>query len=577
MVTNFTGGKSMHSVLLTTGNIIQSVRGNVGSGSVTLMAEIPTYKFPMATRGLTEKEAKQRGAFLNRRLYHKCLSIAFESLRKFHPSRSPDCPRELMVDARGYLRVCFPNLMIWCADLEEQNDILCLARGSSPKSEARHHTLDAPRGTNQARTGESILKTIRAIRRAVGPDASVWTFGAAAKDEGLNGVEEPFWRELYGDFCRILSIEALHTFDKGWYDHVFDWISRTISSGHLDARLMAQPHVSGYRNFWRGIIHLSQFSGREHRDLRRHILPAITGHIKATPAVLKTVRASLDFIQKAQYRLHTSQSLAAMSLDLKTFEANRSVFIKNGGRQLPHFRIPKLELWRWVEEDIRRFGGLAHGDASFVERMHIDFFKRPFQRTSRGPTYRAEVLKKSILAESMALFTGYLSLVTAENDPQVYSDLHRLKLGPELTDSSAVLRDSFGLAKKPLPVALERLVEALSPDLGKDGGDLISALVRKFCHGEDGMNRRVKTTVHRRAEVPRYLSKLNIWTCFRLSLLSPNECYPSQLRLVRCRPPLDKRGSQYDTVLVDADNQFTDMRRKPSIFVLTHLHRYTAD
>ena len=189
----------------------------------------------------------------------------------------------------------------------------------------------------QHRTGDSIIKEIQRIRSQF-PDADTWQFTCKAKESGLAGAEELCWEGLHVDICRIVCPDNLHGLHKFLYDHLMTWLTNTIGESELDRRFMAQPHIVGARNFDAGISHISQWSGKGHRDLERHIVPVIANAGGISPGIMKATRALLDFIYIAQFPLHSDMSLNALQADLSTFHNNKNAFIANGSRAGTSYR-----------------------------------------------------------------------------------------------------------------------------------------------------------------------------------------------------------------------------------------------
>jgi hypothetical protein len=121
------------------------------------------------------------------------LKKVLEPLRAFQPSANHSCLYPA-IDAKGYQRECFPVLMAWIADLEEQWVILGLAKNSCPKCCARYEQLDDAH-LCETRTGQQILGVLHRLRDEL-PDASSLQFMREAKKEGLSGVEELCWEGL---------------------------------------------------------------------------------------------------------------------------------------------------------------------------------------------------------------------------------------------------------------------------------------------------------------------------------------------------------------------------------------------
>jgi hypothetical protein len=93
-----------------------------------------------------------------------------------------------------------------------------------------------------------------------------------------------------------------------------------------------QP-LSGMRHFKDGISHLSQWSGRDDKELMKVLLVAIAGAPKIDRAVMRCMRSLHDFIYLAQYRSHSTTTLEYLEQSLKIFHSLKWIFVTNGARR----------------------------------------------------------------------------------------------------------------------------------------------------------------------------------------------------------------------------------------------------
>lgn len=335
---------------------------------------------------------------LKAQMFHACMYAVLEPLRNVHV--------KTIVDPTGAKRRCTAVLMAWIADLEEQYLIAALSKNNCPTCEAGYHDLGHNCPKNP-RTGDSILKTLRELRELY-PEHNTWEFVKEAKKYGLSGVERPCWEGLPGDICRIISVDLLHGVHKMFVDHVVPWISATTGEEELDLRLMAQPHRVGNRNFGGGISKISQWSGRENRDLERHILAAIAGDENLTPRMMRAIRALLDFIYKAQFPVHNDKSLNSMQSDLKVFWDNANAFLDNGARLQQHFNIPKLHNLHHYLKNIQHLGSADNYSTEIGETLHMSMCKAAYRSTNRK-SYSEQIIRYLRRQESIHIYKAYLA------------------------------------------------------------------------------------------------------------------------------------------------------------------------
>jgi len=562
----------MHAVYLSLGNISKGERKAISNGAWILLAEIPSNGFGK-TKFETKVKTKKMPGLLKHQRFHKCLAKVLEPLHTFQPSADRSCLYPA-IDAEGYRRECFPVLMAWIADLEEQWDILGLAKNSCPKCRARHGQLDHA-CLCETRTGQQILGVLRQIGDKF-PDASSFQFMREAKKEGLSGVEELCWEGLTVDMCRAICIDSLHTYHKMFGDHVMAWITHTIGEADLDAHFSAQPHRIGARNFSAGISHLSQLSGKEWRDMERHLAPVIAGHSNASPRVLKSIRGLLDFIFKALFPMHSDHTLAQMMQDHEVFRQNRTIFISNGSRDIDHMKIPKLHYLPHTKSNVEDLGTTDNFSTEPCESLHVTHCKNAYKATNRK-AYRTQIIRYLVRQESLLLYSNFLRYcLDATSDARPHPP-HALDLDHEEADSwddvhldvdtslrpSESISEHIAHAVRPhrAAVLIDNIIDQLSPI------DIVSPLVRYFQYNDNGCGRRTNRSYFARRDLPVRLEVLEVWHSFQLSHVLPNEFYPPWSTTIHCKPAHNNKPAIFDTVLIEVDPSQMGLKRE----LLSHL------
>ncbi|KAG2086941.1 hypothetical protein BD769DRAFT_1632499 [Suillus cothurnatus] len=165
------------------------------------------------------------------------------------------------------------------------------------------------------------------------------------------------------------------------------------------------------RHFTKGITHVNQMTGREHRDIQRTIVASIAG--AAPPRFVRAIRALIDFIYYAQNPVHSLESLQSMSQALSDFHAFKDAIVeaearrgKKGAKE--DFFIPKLELLQSFRGTIERLGTLMQFSADMTERLLITHCKDLFARTNRRMNdFTEQCVRILNRQESMELFNLY--------------------------------------------------------------------------------------------------------------------------------------------------------------------------
>jgi Plavaka transposase len=370
-LTNFAGGKKAWPLYLSIGNIASKARNRPSERAWVLIAYIPSPEFL--------DPDNIRGTLINR-VFHQCMRIILGSLI------DAGLNGVHIVDSKGHVRRCYLFVGGHIADLPEQHLIAVASRSTSPF--AIVWSCDFGDSTPRPpRTREWILEQIRAACREEDPH-NIKRYQDAARKQGLNGVHRPFWADLPRYQPELVSCpDILHGVIGFWRAHLLPWTRTLVGVDEYDRRLMSLQPVIGYRHFKSGIKHLSQWTGREDRELQRvHI--AITANCpRVNSRVMQNQRAFHDFLYLVQYQSHSEVTLDYLSKALHDFHRTKDEYIKAGVRRgrrtiIKHMNIPKLFGLSHFVDHIRMMGSSSQYSTEIVESLHRSMAKLPYAFTN---------------------------------------------------------------------------------------------------------------------------------------------------------------------------------------------------
>lgn len=365
-ISAMTGNRTAHPLLLSLANIDMDFRMKGSNHTFVLLAILPTARF-IAHKDLL-------GVYANR-LYHECVSFVLE------PLKSAARIGIMMSDPVGNLRYCFTPLVGFIADTPEERLVSCVAANTSPVTMASFKQFgDAFQ--HKPRTASTTLAKLAEIRSKVDPE-NVQDYFKEASEHHLNGVDKPFWRDwALAEPSNFLTPEPLHHLHKFFWDHEMRWCINVLTASEIDFRFsILQPQV-GFRQFKEGITKLKQVTGREHREVQRHLVCVIAGGA-APKHFIVALRALMDFRYLAQAPAVDSDLCDMISASLKEFHSHKEAILEAGGRLgkkkrvINNWYIPKLELFQSVVTNIRANGANIQWSADVTEHAHITEIKHP--------------------------------------------------------------------------------------------------------------------------------------------------------------------------------------------------------
>lgn len=277
-----------------------------------------------------------------------------------------------MVCADGLIRHVFPILAAYVADHPEQCLLVNTQENHCPRGTCDPDERGEPSECLLRHVGDT-LKALDLHRDGYNP--------ALFEKEGLRPVYEPFWRDLpHCDIFSCITPDILHQLHKGVFkDHLVSWCTQIVGKDELDRRFKAIPDLPGLRHFKQDISHVSQWTGREHKEMQKVFVALLAGAVD--DKVLHVAQAVVDFIYYAQFQTHTTETLRGLRDALNTFHANKEIVVSLGIRE--HFNIPKIHSMLHYCEAILRKGTLDGYNTELPERLHIEYAKDAYRAGNR--------------------------------------------------------------------------------------------------------------------------------------------------------------------------------------------------
>ncbi|KAH9954155.1 hypothetical protein BC827DRAFT_1279019 [Russula dissimulans] len=177
----------------------------------------------------------------------------------------------------------------------------------------------------------------------------------------------------------------------------------------------------GLRQFSKGISFLTQWTGREHKEMQHVFAGLIVSTVELK--VLRCTMAAINFIYLLQIHAHTTWSITSLQRVLEDFHANKDIFTQAG--ICADSNIPKIH-------------------SMSPEWLHIDFTKDAYQASNKHE-YVCQMTIWLGHQEVIAQFNAYLKWLSQSS--QTTKD--GIEAAPEPLEDEPMLSATHTTAKHP--------------------------------------------------------------------------------------------------------------------------------
>ncbi|KAG9084267.1 hypothetical protein FS749_005361 [Ceratobasidium sp. UAMH 11750] len=387
-MTKLSGNQSAYPVYLTIGNISKAYHRQATKHATALIGYLPVDSF----KDVPSKALRQR---LKGELLHCAMSLIMEPLEEAGQTGVE------MWCADGRLRWVYPQLAAFVGDWPEQNDMACTSCSGCPKCLKR----GAGRGDERCAAPRTRMSSLLALDRYLetGRKKTLDTLGLKPW--------WPWWADLPGvEFATCITPNLLHQIHKGLFKgHAMRWIQHLLGEPAVDERFVSMTRAKDLRHFKRGISVVSQWTGREAKEMEKVFLPLLAEHPALPNDLVAFIRALLDFSYIARAARLTDTKLDELREAHAEMHHLKRVLVTSGiYKRLARFdRIPKWHMISHYADSIRELGTPDGYNMEAPEYLHIVYVKRGFEASNKRDAI-PQIIKYCQRLEALRIHRAHL-------------------------------------------------------------------------------------------------------------------------------------------------------------------------
>ncbi|KAG9103180.1 hypothetical protein FRC07_010067 [Ceratobasidium sp. 392] len=396
------GGQKVYPVYAAPANIAKGSRQKINKRAMSLIGYLPVDAF----EDIEDDNERRR---LKAELVHRSMERLVAPLREVWDEGVE------MWCSDGRLRRVFPRIAAYIADFPEQSLQSCTSEGSCPMCKTKYKGRGTDNDPIVLREKEETVGLLRAYfaqrHRNIAELAPL----------SLKPVW-PWWGDLPDvNIATCFAPDLLHQVHQGVFKtHLLRWLKHLVSAKKMDERFVSMPLAAGMRRFAKGISGISQWTGRESKQMAAQVLPVVIGNLKSTE-VAEMVVALMNFMFRSQLSSLSETDLREIEADLEKFHRLKDSLVVQGVYQSSERfdRIPKLHMLRHYVHMVRQLGTPDGYNSEGPEHLHIEYAKVPWRASNKVeplPQMVKYIQRQEAIRLHRAYLDEYLGLVCDEDD-----------------------------------------------------------------------------------------------------------------------------------------------------------------